>query len=52
MPLDPQAQAYLDQMKQFNIDFSTLTATQARGMLAPMLAARPAGESVANVEAG
>ena len=50
MPLDPQALAYLDQMKQFNIDYTTLTATQARGMLAPMLAARPAGEPVARVE--
>ena len=50
MPLDPQAQAYLDQMKQFNMDYATLTPDVGRQMISGMLAARPAGEAVAQVE--
>jgi acetyl esterase/lipase len=50
MPLDPQAQAYLDQMKQMNIDYGTLTPAYGRQMISGMLAARPAGEPVAHVE--
>jgi acetyl esterase len=50
MPLDPQAQAYVDQLKQFNIDWATLTVAQARGMAAQLMAIRPPGEPVARVE--
>jgi acetyl esterase len=50
MPLDPQAQAYLEMMKQLNIHYDTLTPAQAREAIKAMLAARPAGEPVARVE--
>ncbi|MGO8949393.1 MAG: alpha/beta hydrolase [Ktedonobacterales bacterium] len=50
MPLHPEAQAYLEQMKQFNVDYNTLTPAQGREMLKGMQAMRPAGEAVARVE--
>ena len=50
MPLDPQAQAYLEQFKQMGIDYASLSSTTARTMHAQMLSVRPPGEAVANVE--
>ena len=51
MPLDPQAQALLEQMKQMGFIFTPgLTPAIARGMLAQLLTVRPAGEAVGNVE--
>jgi acetyl esterase len=51
MPLDPQAQALLDQMKAMGFAYTPeLTVTSAREMLQAMLAVRPAGEPVAPIE--
>ena len=51
MPLDPQAQALLDQMKAMGFTYTPeLTVTSAREMLQAMLAVRPAGEPVAHIE--
>ncbi|HXZ04319.1 MAG TPA: alpha/beta hydrolase [Ktedonobacteraceae bacterium] len=51
MPLDPQAQALLEQMKALGFVYSPeLTVTRAREMVQAMLAVRPAGEPVAHVE--
>lgn len=51
MPLDPQAQALLEQMKMMGFVYKPgLTVVQAREQLKMLQAARPAPESVANVE--
>ena len=51
MPLDPQAQALLEQMKAMGFTYtSDLTVTRAREMVQAMQAVRPDGESVAHVE--
>jgi acetyl esterase len=51
MPLDPQAQALLEQMKAMGFTYTPeLTVTRAREMVQAMLAVRPAGEPVASVE--
>ena len=51
MPLDPQAQALLDQMKALGFIYEPgLTVPVARGMLAQMLATIPPGEPVARAE--
>ncbi len=50
MPIDPQAQGYLDMMKSMNIDYETLDPLLAREMAKGMQAQRPAGEPVAKVE--
>ena len=51
MPLDPQAQALLEQMKAMGFTYtSDLTVTRAREMVQAMQAVRPAGEPVAHIE--
>ena len=51
MPLHPQAQALLEQMKMMGFDYKPgLTVTQMREMLKMIIAARPAPEPVAHVE--
>ena len=51
MPLDPQAQALLAQMKAMGFTYTTdLTVTRAREMIQAMQAVRPDGEPVAHVE--
>lgn len=51
MPLDPQAQALLEQMKAMGFTYtSDLTVTRAREMIQTMQAVRPEGEPVAHVE--
>src|SRR6266568_8883746 len=51
MPLDPQAQALLEQMKQMGFIFTPdLTPARGREMMAQFLAIRPPGEAVARVE--
>ena len=51
MPLDPQAQALLEQMKAMGFTYtSDLTVARAREMLQAMQAVRPDGEQVAHVE--
>lgn len=51
MPLDPQAQALLEQMKQMGFVYTpALTVEQARAMTQMMIAARGAPEPVAAVE--
>ena len=51
MPLDPQAQALLEQMKAMGFTYtSDLTVTRAREMVQAMQAVRPDGKSVAHVE--
>jgi acetyl esterase len=51
MPLDPQAQALLEQMKAMGFTYtSDLTVTRAREMVQAMQAVRPDGEPVARVE--
>lgn len=51
MPLDPQAQALLEQMKAMGLTYTPdLTITRAREMVKAMQATRPAGEPVAHVE--
>lgn len=50
MPLDPQAQALLEQMKAMGFTYTPeLTVSRAREMLKAMQAVRPAGEAVAHV---
>ena len=51
MPLDPQAQALLEQMKQMGFIFTPdLTPARGREMMAQFLAIRPPGEAVVRVE--
>src|SRR3989442_11513931 len=51
MPLDPQAQALLEQMKQMGFIYTPgLTAAKGREMVAQFLAIRPPGEPVGRVE--
>ena len=51
MPLDPQAQALLEQMKAMGFTYTPdLTVTRARELVQAMQAVRPAGEPVAHVE--
>ena len=51
MPLDPQAEALLEQMKQMGFIFTPdLTPARGREMMAQFLAIRPPGEAVAKVE--
>ena len=51
MPLDPQAQALLEQMKAMGFVYTPeLTVSRARELVQAMLALRPAGETVASVE--
>jgi acetyl esterase len=51
MPLDPQAQALLEQMKAMGFTYTPdLTVARARETLKAMQAVRPAGEPVAHVE--
>lgn len=51
MPLDPQAQALLEQMKAMGFTYTPdLTTTRARELLQAMQAIRPTGEPVADVE--
>src|SRR5436190_3276930 len=51
MPLDPQAQALLEQMKVMGLTYTPeMTVTRTREMLKAMQAVRPEGETVAHVE--
>src|SRR2546427_2255937 len=51
MPLDPQAQALLEQMKQMGFIYTPgLPAAKGREMVAQFLAIRPPGEPVGRVE--
>src|SRR5205823_14027224 len=51
MPLDPQAQALLEQMKQMGLGYTPdLTVERASETLKAMQAVRPQGEPVARVE--
>lgn len=51
MPLDPQAQALLEQMKAMGLTYTPdVTVTRARETLKAMLAVRPDGEPVAHVK--
>src|SRR5258708_20242763 len=51
MPLDPQAQALLEQMKQMGLGYTPdLTVERARETLKAMQAVRPQGEPVGHVE--
>jgi acetyl esterase len=51
MPLDPQAQALLEQMKAMGLTYTPeMTVTRTREMLKAMQAVRPEGEPVAHVE--
>src|SRR5258707_9923612 len=51
MPLDPQAQALLEQMKQRGLGYTPdLTVERARETLKAMQTVRPQGEPVARVE--
>jgi acetyl esterase len=51
MPLDPQAQVLLEQMKAMGFTYTPdMTVTRAREMLKAMQAVRPDGEPVAHVE--
>jgi acetyl esterase/lipase len=51
MPLDPQAQSLLEQMKAMGFVYTPeLTVSRARELVQAMLAVRPAGEPVASVE--
>ena len=51
MPLDPQAQALLEQMKVMGLTYTPeMTVTRTREMLKAMQAVRPEGEPVAHVE--
>jgi len=51
MPLDPQAQALLEQMKAMGFTYtSDLTVTRAREMVQAMKSVRPDGEPVAYVD--
>src|SRR5260221_9657534 len=51
MPLDPQAQALLEQMKQMGLGYTPdLTVERARETLKAMQTVRPQGEPVARVE--
>ena len=51
MPLAPQAQALLEQMKAMGFTYtSDMTVTRARELVQAMQAVRPAGEPVALVE--
>ena len=51
MPLDPQAQALLEQMKQMGFIYtSDTTVARSREMLKAMQAVRPAPEPVASIE--
>ena len=53
MPLDPQAQALLEQMKVMGLTYTPeMTVTRTREMLKAMQAVRPEGEPVAHVEDG
>jgi acetyl esterase len=51
MPLDPQAQALLEQMKAMGFSYTPeMTVTRARELLNAMQAVRPDGEPVAHIE--